>query len=62
MTAGSYCYIGPQGIVHGTFVCTSNKMVLREITNIEQLKVELYLLITTTGILFSKRQNMHVST
>ena len=20
MTAGSYCYIGPQGIVHGTFV------------------------------------------
>jgi len=22
MTAGSYCYIGPQGIVHGTFVRT----------------------------------------
>lgn len=21
MTAGSYCYIGPQGIVHGTMVC-----------------------------------------
>ncbi len=21
MTAGSYCYIGPQGIVHGTTVC-----------------------------------------
>lgn len=21
MTAGSYCYIGPQGIVHGTLVC-----------------------------------------
>ena len=20
MTAGSYCYIGPQGIVHGTYV------------------------------------------
>lgn len=24
MTAGSYCYIGPQGIVHGTFVCNIN--------------------------------------
>ena len=23
MTAGSYCYIGPQGIVHGTYVCIS---------------------------------------
>ncbi len=23
MTAGSYCYIGPQGIVHGTMVCES---------------------------------------
>ena len=23
MTAGSYCYIGPQGIVHGTTVSTS---------------------------------------
>ena len=22
MTAGSYCYIGPQGIVHGTTVIT----------------------------------------
>ena len=22
MTAGSYCYIGPQGIVHGTTVST----------------------------------------
>lgn len=25
MTAGSYCYIGPQGIVHGTMVCDIKK-------------------------------------
>lgn len=25
MTAGSYCYIGPQGIVHGTTVSTGQK-------------------------------------
>ncbi|CAF1123290.1 unnamed protein product [Rotaria sordida] len=24
MTAGSYCYIGPQGIVHGTFITITN--------------------------------------
>ena len=24
MTAGSYCYIGPQGIVHGTTVWNSD--------------------------------------
>ncbi|CAF4909318.1 unnamed protein product, partial [Rotaria magnacalcarata] len=24
MTAGSYCYIGPQGIVHGTFLTIMN--------------------------------------
>ena len=27
MTAGSYCYIGPQGIVHGTTVRIFNKML-----------------------------------
>ena len=25
MTAGSYCYIGPQGIVHGTTVSLSSE-------------------------------------
>lgn len=25
MTAGSYCYIGPQGIVHGTMVCQNTQ-------------------------------------
>lgn len=28
MTAGSYCYIGPQGIVHGTMVCEIKKLKL----------------------------------
>lgn len=27
MTAGSYCYIGPQGIVHGTMVCNNYKQM-----------------------------------
>lgn len=27
MTAGSYCYIGPQGIVHGTTVSDPNLFV-----------------------------------
>ena len=28
MTAGSYCYIGPQGIVHGTVVCINLSVVV----------------------------------
>jgi len=28
MTAGSYCYIGPQGIVHGTTITLLNAGVL----------------------------------
>jgi len=28
MTAGSYCYIGPQGIVHGTTVSTLIALIL----------------------------------
>lgn len=31
MTAGSYCYIGPQGIVHGTMVCTNQMHLLLHI-------------------------------
>ena len=27
MTAGSYCYIGPQGIVHGTTVYNNQKKI-----------------------------------
>jgi len=30
MTAGSYCYIGPQGIVHGTFVCSEKRKRWRD--------------------------------
>ena len=29
MTAGSYCYIGPQGIVHGTTVSENDKSGIR---------------------------------
>ena len=32
MTAGSYCYIGPQGIVHGTTVSKNkNRMALTQL-------------------------------
>ncbi|CAF0739117.1 unnamed protein product [Didymodactylos carnosus] len=33
MTAGSYCYIGPQGIVHGTFITIMNAARKRLNTN-----------------------------
>ena len=32
MTAGSYCYIGPQGIVHGTTVMPERQRLTRGIT------------------------------
>lgn len=36
MTAGSYCYIGPQGIVHGTTVCISSyhPLLFRQMSNV----------------------------
>lgn len=35
MTAGSYCYIGPQGIVHGTTVSGTLHVILRPYTKKE---------------------------
>ena len=47
MTAGSYCYIGPQGIVHGTyvliFIFSFRHAILRIRSNVEFLSLSLSL-------------------
>nr|XP_026694668.1 LOW QUALITY PROTEIN: urocanate hydratase [Ciona intestinalis] len=45
MTAGSYCYIGPQGIVHGTTITVMNAG--RKYLNVENLRGKVFL---TSGL------------
>ena len=40
MTAGSYCYIGPQGIVHGTTVCINLSVVIVVKLHLDLIEIE----------------------
>jgi len=66
MTAGSYCYIGPQGIVHGTtvgFLCCAIDAFLLKQLFLPQLilpfhHVELYQKISDSLAIAKRKQNV----
>jgi hypothetical protein len=53
MTAGSYCYIGPQGIVHGTFVCSGKRKRWRDLLILINGRWDLILLRTSYNCLMN---------